>query len=209
MHLVYPPKFYITIVLVFSSDDYNTQEKLGTTVMKNLGGGMNKVHYGPCENGEFWEILLVESGTLRRSLQFERKKLLQKAVGFEPTTQMVQYCRFLHDVTIIQNKKQFFSSNATRKGSFHTNERKNKWAAIVKEVYNGNWRTFNRKRKHFSKWILAEIPVLLNQIRAKSVRHEAKTLWQPWTWLFRLKLSLKTAWQKIGRKKPLHSRHLA
>ena len=99
---------------------------------------MNKVHYGLCENGEFWEILLVESGTLRKSLQFERKKLLQKAVGFEPTTQMVQYCRFLHDVTIIQNKKQFFSSNATRKGSFHTNERKNKWAAIVKEVYNGN-----------------------------------------------------------------------
>ena len=55
----------------------------------------------------------------------------------------------------------------------------------MKEVYNGNWRTFNRKRKHFSKWILAEIPVMLNQIRAKSVRHEAKTLWQPWTWLFR------------------------
>ena len=72
--------------------------------MKNLGGGVNKVHYGLCENGEFWEILLVESGTLRKSLQFERKKLLQKAVGFEPTTQMVQYCRFSHDVTIIQNK---------------------------------------------------------------------------------------------------------
>ena len=107
--------------------------------MKNLGGGgVNKVHYGLCENGELWEILLVESGTLRKSLQFERKKLLQKAVGFEPTTQMVQYCRFLHDVTIIQNKKQFFSSNETRKGSFHTNERKNKWDAIVKEVYNGN-----------------------------------------------------------------------
>ena len=138
-----------------------------------------------------------------------KKKLLQKAVGFEPTTQMVQYCRFSHDVTIIQNKKQFFSSNETRKGSFHTNERKNKWAAIVKEVYNGNWRTFNRKWKHFSKWILAEIPVMLNQIRAKSVRHEAKTLWQPWTWLFRLKISLKTAWQEIGRKKPLQSRHLA
>ena len=34
--------------------------------MKNLGGGgVNKVHYGLCENGEFWEILLVESGTLR------------------------------------------------------------------------------------------------------------------------------------------------
>ena len=71
---------------------------------KIWGGGVNKVHYGLCENGEFWEILLVESGTLRKSLQFERKKLLQKAVGFEPTTQMVQYCRFSHDVTIIQNK---------------------------------------------------------------------------------------------------------
>ena len=116
MHLVYPPKFYITIVLVFSSDDYNTQEKLGTTVMKNLGG-VNKVHYGLCENGEFWEILLVESGTLRKSLQFERKKLLQKAVGFEPTTQMVQYCRFSHDVTIIQNKNN--SSPQTRPEKAH------------------------------------------------------------------------------------------
>ena len=84
--------------------------------MKNLGG-VNKVHYGLCENGEFWEILLVESGTLRRSLQFERKKLLQKAVGFEPTTQMVQYCRFSHDVTIIQNKNN--SSPQTRPEKAH------------------------------------------------------------------------------------------
>ena len=47
--------------------------------MKNLrGGGVNKVHYGLCENGEFWEILLVESGTLRKSLQFERKNCYKR-----------------------------------------------------------------------------------------------------------------------------------
>ena len=104
MHLVYPPKFYVTIVLVFSWDDYNIYPgEIGNNGYEKFGG-VNKVHYGLCENGEFWEILLVESGTLRKSLQFERKKLLQKAVEFEPTTQMVQYCRFSHDVTIIQNK---------------------------------------------------------------------------------------------------------
>ena len=85
--------------------------------MKNLGG-VNKVHYGLCENGEFWEILLVESGTLRKSLQFERKKLLQKAVGFEPTIQMVQYCRFSHDVTIIQNKNNSSPQRRPEKAHF-------------------------------------------------------------------------------------------
>ena len=52
-----------------------------------------------------------------KSLQFERKKLLQKAAGFEPTTQMVQYCRFSHDVTIIQNKNN--SSPQTRPEKAH------------------------------------------------------------------------------------------
>ena len=46
-----------------------------------------------------------------------KKKLLQKAVGFEPTTQMVQYCRFSHDVTIIQNKNN--SSPQTRPEKAH------------------------------------------------------------------------------------------
>ena len=64
MHLVYHPKFCITIVC-------NFQFLLGitvvpreskTTIMQNLGGGVrggggggrlvNKVHYGLCENGE-------------------------------------------------------------------------------------------------------------------------------------------------------------
>ena len=117
MHLVYPPKFYVTIVLVFSWDDYNIYPgEIGNNGYEKFGG-VNKVHYGLCENGEFWEILLVESGTLRKSLQFERKKLLQKAVGFEPTTQMVQYCRFSHDVTIIQNKNN--SSPQTRPEKAH------------------------------------------------------------------------------------------
>ena len=44
------PKFCITIVFDFSWDDYNTQEKLETMVMQILG--VNKMHYGLCENGE-------------------------------------------------------------------------------------------------------------------------------------------------------------
>ena len=53
MHLVYSPKFCISIIIDFSWDDCNTQEKLETTVMQNLklgvgggGGGraLNKVH---------------------------------------------------------------------------------------------------------------------------------------------------------------------
>ena len=51
MHLVYPPKFYITIVLDFSWDDCNNQEKLETMVMENVLE-VNKVHYGLCESNE-------------------------------------------------------------------------------------------------------------------------------------------------------------
>ena len=36
MHLVYPPKFCITIVSDFSWDDCNNQEELETLVMQNL-----------------------------------------------------------------------------------------------------------------------------------------------------------------------------
>ena len=39
MHRVYPPKFWITIVLDFSWDDCNTPEKLETAIMQILGGG--------------------------------------------------------------------------------------------------------------------------------------------------------------------------
>ena len=39
MHLVYLPKFCITIVFDFSSDDCNTQEKSETIAMQNLGRG--------------------------------------------------------------------------------------------------------------------------------------------------------------------------
>ena len=38
MHLVYPPKFYITIVFDFSWGDCNNQEELETMVMQNCGG---------------------------------------------------------------------------------------------------------------------------------------------------------------------------
>ena len=38
MHLVYPPKLFITIVFDFSWDDCNTLENLETLVMKILRG---------------------------------------------------------------------------------------------------------------------------------------------------------------------------
>ena len=59
MYLVSRPKFCITIVFDFSWDDCNTQEKLQTMVTQIFffwggggGEGLNKMHYGLCENGE-------------------------------------------------------------------------------------------------------------------------------------------------------------
>ena len=52
MHLVYPPKFCITIVFDFSWNDCNTQEKLETMVMQNLG--VNKVYRS------MWKWWMVE-----------------------------------------------------------------------------------------------------------------------------------------------------
>ena len=52
MHLVYLPQFFTTIVFNWFWDDCNTQEKLETIVMQNFGG-VNKIHYGLCENGEY------------------------------------------------------------------------------------------------------------------------------------------------------------
>ena len=49
MHLVYPPP--PPLVFDFSWDDFNTQEKLKTMFMQ-IFGGINKVYYGLCENGE-------------------------------------------------------------------------------------------------------------------------------------------------------------
>ena len=51
-----PPKICITILFDFSWDDCNTQEKLETMVMQIWGGeGVNKMHYGLCENSEWME----------------------------------------------------------------------------------------------------------------------------------------------------------
>ena len=50
MHVIYPPKFYITIVFNFSWD-----EKLETIVMHFFfvgKGGGGELHYCLCENGE-------------------------------------------------------------------------------------------------------------------------------------------------------------
>ena len=66
MHLVYPPKLCITIVLDFSWDDCNTQQKLETMVMQNSGGG-GVNNYGLCESSEF---LLVIEGKPGRNMQF-------------------------------------------------------------------------------------------------------------------------------------------
>ena len=53
MHLVCPPKFCVTIIFDFSSDDLNTQEKLETMVIQYFWE-VNKVRYDLCENGEFF-----------------------------------------------------------------------------------------------------------------------------------------------------------
>ena len=49
-----PQKQCITIVFDFSWDYCNTQERLETMVIMQLywGEGVNKVHYGLCENDE-------------------------------------------------------------------------------------------------------------------------------------------------------------
>ena len=49
-----PPKFCITIVSNFSWVLQSSQEKSKTMVFQNWG--VNKVHYGLCENSEFQEI---------------------------------------------------------------------------------------------------------------------------------------------------------
>ena len=55
MHLVYPPKFCITVVSNFSWVLQSSQEKSKTMVMQHLG--VNKVHYGLCENGEVTNLI--------------------------------------------------------------------------------------------------------------------------------------------------------
>ena len=61
MHLVYPPKICITILFDFSWDDCNTQEKLETMVMQIWRAGVNKMHYGLCENCEWMENVKNDS----------------------------------------------------------------------------------------------------------------------------------------------------
>ena len=77
--------------------------------------------------------MIFQAGNVHESASLynlKETKLLQKAVGFEPMTQMVQYSRFSHDVTIIQNKKpsilpRFYFHEALEqlKTNFHTNFR--------------------------------------------------------------------------------------
>ena len=57
MHLIYPQKFCIVIVLDFSQDCCNTHEKMETMVTQNSGN--NKVHYGLCENGDLAYFILL------------------------------------------------------------------------------------------------------------------------------------------------------
>ena len=56
-----PPKkkkyiYLQTIVLDFSWDHCNTQEKLETMVMQNLGGAVNKLHYALYEGTKWAEL---------------------------------------------------------------------------------------------------------------------------------------------------------
>ena len=69
MHLICPPKFYISIVFNFSWDGFNIHEEGKTKVLQfffflgggGIGGGANKVHYGKCGGG----VLLFLLGTQR------------------------------------------------------------------------------------------------------------------------------------------------
>ena len=70
MHLICPPKFYISIVFNFSWDGFNIHEEGKTKVLQffflgggggGSGGGANKVHYGKCGGG----VLLFLLGTQR------------------------------------------------------------------------------------------------------------------------------------------------
>ena len=54
----------ITIVFDFFWDDCNTQEKLKTMLPKKFGE-VNKVHYGLCENGEFWGVARIHARDAR------------------------------------------------------------------------------------------------------------------------------------------------
>ena len=59
-----PPKkrkICITILFDISWDDCNTQEKLETMVMQIWGAGVNKMHYGLCENCERMENVKNDS----------------------------------------------------------------------------------------------------------------------------------------------------
>ena len=69
MHLVHPPKFCTTIVSNFSWVTQSSQEKLKTTIVLFLwgGGGVNKVHYGLCENGD---ILVTDGNEAEVDLVF-------------------------------------------------------------------------------------------------------------------------------------------
>ena len=75
MHLVYPPKLCITIVLDFSWDDCNTQEKLETMVMQNSGGG-GVNNYGLCESSEF---LVIEGKARQKHAILDFLSLLYKS----------------------------------------------------------------------------------------------------------------------------------
>ena len=65
MHLVYPPKFYITIVSSFSWVSLSSQEKSKTMVMQNVWG-VNKVHYGVGENGQYQLLIRSVLVNIRR-----------------------------------------------------------------------------------------------------------------------------------------------
>ena len=83
MHLVYPPKFYITIVSNFSWILQSFQKKSKIMVIqKNFfeerRGGESKVHYGLGENGQcavsdLSQVLIVTRGFAARSFGLRQK----------------------------------------------------------------------------------------------------------------------------------------
>ena len=85
IHLFYPPKICIGIVLDYSWDRFMSQEKLQTMSMQNFGGrGVKQVHYGIVQIVN-WLLLWIEkhrmlhqNGTQRNQKLFTIKVLKSK-----------------------------------------------------------------------------------------------------------------------------------
>ena len=86
MYLVYPSKFYITIVSSFSLVLQSFQEKSKTIVMQNFWG-VNKVHYGLGEKSECSVF-----NTMLRTQDFKLPAKYNKKAGNQTARDFFRFC---------------------------------------------------------------------------------------------------------------------